>query len=250
MRLFPLPGVFRPPSDSWLLAEYVRRERLAAGAAVLDLCSGSGVLAIAAACDEAAHVTAVDVSRRAVAAVRLNGWVNGVRVEGVRGDLFEPVRSRRFDLIVTNPPYLPGDVSRLPQRGLARAWEGGRSGRVFIERIACGAQDHLTPNGVLLIVCSTVCGEEQILDELTRSGLRPDVVVRSRGPLGPRLTARADWLRRQGLLLDGDQEEILVVRAGLATPAGSASPSRGHPRSTSSRGPAPGRSAPARAAAS
>ena len=250
MRLLTLPGVFRPPSDSWLLAEYVRRERLAAGAAVLDLCSGSGVLAIAAAAEGAADVTAVDVSRRAVAAIRLNSWVNRARVEALTGDLFEPVRNRRFDLILANPPYLPGDVSTLPRRGPARAWEGGRSGRVFIERIASRANDHLTADGVLLIVCSTVCGERAILDVLERAGLRPDVVERSRGPLGPRLTARADWLRRQGLLLAEDEEEILVVRAGSATPAGSEFPSPDRRRSTSSRGRPPGRSARARAATS
>jgi release factor glutamine methyltransferase len=221
-------------------------------------------LAIAAAREGAARVTAVDISRRALAAIRLNSWINHVRVEALRGDLFEPVGGRRFDLILSNPPYLPGEVSTLPERGPARAWEGGRSGRVFIERIARRAHRHLTPDGVLLIVCSSVCGERAVLDELRRGGLRPDVVVRSRGPLGPRLSARADWLRRQGLLLEGDEEEILVVRARGASvasqtfvgttrdarPAGSAFPSQGRHHSTSSRDRPPGLSARAREGAS
>jgi release factor glutamine methyltransferase len=217
MRLLRLPGVFRPPSDAWMLARYVEQEHLAAGRRALDLCTGSGVLAIAAALGGASEVTAVDISRRAVAAVRLNARLNRVRVEAVRGDLFTPLTGRRFELIVSNPPYLPGDVSSLPSRGLARAWEGGRSGRVFIDRIAARAHDHLAPDGVLLLVYSTVCDESQTLGALRSGGLAADVVVRERGPLGPRLRARASWLRSQGMLLEDDQEEILVVRARPAT---------------------------------
>lgn len=250
MRLLPLPGVFQPPSDAWLLAKYMRRERLAEGASVLDLCTGSGMLGISAALSGASEVTAVDISRRAVAAVRLNAWLNGVRVQAVRGDLFEPLGDRRFDLIVSNPPYLPGDITELPRHGLARAWEGGRSGRAFIDRIAARAGGHLRPGGVILLVYSTVCGEERTLEGLRAGGLEPMVAVRSRGPLGPRLGARAEWLRREGLLLDGVEEEILVVRARAARPAESASPSRDRHRSTSSPAPPPGRSAPAHEAGS
>lgn len=213
MRLLPLPGVFRPPSDAWMLAGYIEREGLAAGQSVLDVCTGSGMLAIAAARAGARQVTAVDISRRAVLAARLNGWANGVRVEARRGDLFSPVRGRRFGLIVSNPPYLPGDISELPHRGLARAWEGGRSGRVFIGRIAEQAPEYLTDDGELLLVYSTVCGEAETLEALRGGGLEPSVVARRRGALGPRLSARADWLERQGLLLDGREEEILIVRA-------------------------------------
>jgi release factor glutamine methyltransferase len=248
MRLLPLPGVFQPPSDAWLLATYLRRERRAEGASVLDLCTGSGMLAISAALSGAAEATAVDISRRAVAAVRLNAWLNGVWVRALRGDLFEPLHGRRFDVIVSNPPYLPGDISELPRRGLARAWEGGRSGRTFIDRISAQAREHLRPGGALLLVYSTVCGEAQTLEGLRAGGLDPAVAVRRRGPLGPRLAARAEWLRRQGLLLDGGEEEILVVRARAPRPAESASPSRDRRRSTWSRAPSPGRIAPAREA--
>src|SRR5437016_3066151 len=115
MRLLPLPGVFQPPSDAWLLADFLKRERLRGGASVLDLCAGSGMLAIAAALEGASEVTAIDVSLRAVIAVRLNAWINRVRVEALTGDLFGPVHGRRFDVIVSNPPYLPGDVTELPR---------------------------------------------------------------------------------------------------------------------------------------
>jgi release factor glutamine methyltransferase len=199
-----------------MLADYFEREGLAAGRSVLDVCTGSGMLAIAAARAGAREVTAIDISRRAALAARLNGWANGVRVEALRGDLFSPVAGRRFGLIVSNPPYLPGDISQLPERGLARAWEGGRSGRAFIDRIAGQAAEHLTEDGELLLVYSTVCGEPESLDVLRAGGLEPAVGARHRGPLGPRLSARAHWLEHQGLLLEGGEEEILIVRARRA----------------------------------
>jgi release factor glutamine methyltransferase len=196
-----------------MLIRYMEEERLAAGARALDLCTGSGALAIAAALQGASEVTAVDISRRAVAAVRLNALANRAHVKAVRGDLFAAVPGRRFDLIVSNPPYLPGDVTELPRRGLARATEGGPSGRAFIDRIAAQAATHLTERGTVLLVYSTVCGEAETLESLRDGGLSPSVVFRHRGPLGPHLSARVDWLRARGVLLENDEEEILVVRA-------------------------------------
>ena len=212
MRLIPLPGVFQPPSDSFMLADQLRRELLGPGGTVLDLCTGSGHLAVVAALAGAPAV-AVDVSRRAVFSARLNAAVNGVRVTARRGDLFEPVAGRRFDVIVSNPPYLPHPDVELPRRGLRRAIDAGPRGRAFLDPSCGQVADHLTPGGVVLIVHSSVCGERETLDRLSAHGLSAEVVFRHRGPLGPRLRARADWLRAQGMLLPGDQEEVIIVRA-------------------------------------
>ena len=212
MRLLPLPGVFQPPSDSYMLADQLRRERLGPGVRVLDLCTGSGHLAIVAALAGASTV-AVDVSRRAVLSVRLNAVLNGVRVKALRGDLFAPVADRRFDVIVSNPPYLPHPDEELPERGLARAIDAGPRGRAFLDRICARVGEHLTAGGVLLLVHSSVCGEAETLEALAARGLQAEVAYRHRGSLGPVLRARADWLRSQGLLLEGDQEEVIVFRA-------------------------------------
>ncbi|MBV9801598.1 MAG: methyltransferase, partial [Solirubrobacterales bacterium] len=148
MRLLPLPGVFQPPSDSYMLADQLRRERLGPGASVLDLGTGSGHLAVVAALAGASAV-AVDVSRRALISARLNAALNGVRVTALRGDLFAPVAGRRFDVIVSNPPYLPHPGEALPQRGLARAIDAGPRGRAFLDRICAQAAGHLAPRGLL-----------------------------------------------------------------------------------------------------
>lgn len=209
MRLVIPPGVFRPPSDAHLLADVLREH--APGADVLDLCTGSGVLAVSAGLAGARSVTAVDVSRRAVLAARLNGVLNGVRVRARRGDLLAAVPGVRFDVIVSNPPYLPA-VSDEP-RGLERATEAGHDGRRLLDRLIDEAPGHLRPGGVLLLVHSSVNGIEPSLERLERVGLAPDLAARHHGPLGPILTARAPVLERRGLLAPGERtEEVVVVR--------------------------------------
>jgi len=231
VKLVTLPGVFRPCSDSWLLADVLRLESLAPGARVLDLCCGSGVVALAAA-RRAAEVTAVDVSRRAVVTTRLNARLNGVSVRARRGDLFGPVRGERFALIVSNPPYLPSADDGAPTRGAARAWEAGRHGRSLLDPICAGAHDHLRPGGVVLLVHSSVCGEQATLGALSEHGLDARVVVRHRGPLGPRLASRAVWLRDRGLLpADSDEEEMLVIRGERPGPTPAPSDGRSGARS-------------------
>src|SRR5918997_5568589 len=108
MRLARVPGVFQPRSDTWLLAAHLRAQ-LRPGARVLDLCTGSGAIAVSAALAGAGEVTAIDVSRLAVLSARLNARLNGVRVRALRGDLLAPVTGERFDAIVSNPPYLPAE---------------------------------------------------------------------------------------------------------------------------------------------
>lgn len=208
--MLPFPGVFQPISDSWMLAGELRRET-PAGRSVLDLCTGSGVLAVTAALEGASKVVAVDVSRRAVLSVRLNGAVNGVRVDARRGDLFGAVSGERFDVIVSNPPYVPGPVDQLGRRGLGRAWEGGPDGRAFIDLICATAPTHLNPGGAVLLVQSTICGEAETLERLRRGGLDAEVVFRHVGALGPRMRERSSWLRQSGLLSSG-RDEVVVVR--------------------------------------
>jgi release factor glutamine methyltransferase len=194
-----------------MLAGALQREQRIPGARALDLCTGSGALAVAAGRAGARSVTAVDVSWRAVAAARINGLLNGVSVRAVRGSLFEPLAGRSYDVIVSNPPYLPASDDELPQSGPERAWEAGTDGRVLIDAIAAGAADHLRPGGVLLLIQSSVCGVERTLTLLEESRLDAEVVERRRGPLGPLLAARAHELEQRGILAPGQREEDLVI---------------------------------------
>jgi release factor glutamine methyltransferase len=215
VRIVTPPGVFHPISDTWLLAGALGALPLGPGARVLDLCTGSGAVAVAAAAAHpAAEVSAVDLSRRAVWTARANARLNRVRVRALRGDLFAPVAGERFDAVSANPPYVPSDLAALPRRGLARAWEAGWTGRALLDRIAAEVPAHLRPGGVVLLVQSTVNGVDATLRTLEGGGLAADVVARRRGPLGPLLTARAAMLEARGLLAPGRREEDLVVVRG------------------------------------
>ena len=212
-----------------MLADVLRNETLHDQSRVLDLCTGSGLLALTAARRGVRDVTAVDVSRRSVLTVRLNARLNGVRVRALRGSLFEPVAGEQFDVITCNPPYVPAESDELPRRGPQRAWDAGPDGRVVLDRLLAEAPAHLRPGGRLLVTHSSLLGFEATERALTGAGLQVDVPVRRRGPLGPLMSARVGHLERQGLLRNGQrEEEVLVIRGrrpsvdrvGAATGAG------------------------------
>ncbi|OKJ72359.1 HemK2/MTQ2 family protein methyltransferase [Streptomyces sp. CB02460] len=213
-RLWTLPGVYAPQADTHLLARALQAEGPAAGMDVLDVCTGSGALALLAA-RSGARVSAIDISRRAVLTTRLNAARAGHRVRVLRGDLTGPVLGRRFHLIVSNPPYVPApQARRVRAHGPEVAWDAGLCGRQALDRICAHAHDALHPNGVLLLVHSGLCGAEETLARLTASGLRAAVTSRSSVPFGPVMTARLPWLRARGLLGPRDDtEELVVIRA-------------------------------------
>jgi ribosomal protein L3 glutamine methyltransferase len=126
-------------------------------ASVLDLCTGSGCLAILAARHfPNAEVDAVDISADAlaVAARNVSDYGLGDRIELYRGDLFEPLGRRRYELIIANPPYVDAaGMAELPAECRAEpklAFDGGIDGLDIVGRILNSAAGHLTPEGGLL----------------------------------------------------------------------------------------------------
>ncbi|MGX1547320.1 HemK2/MTQ2 family protein methyltransferase [Streptomyces adustus] len=212
LRCWIPPGVYRPQTDTALLGRMLCREPITSRTEVLDLGTGSGVLALEAArCG--ARVTAVDISWRALAAAWCNALLNGQAVRVRHGDLVAAVPGRRFDLVVTNPPYVPTPAGDAAPRGRARAWDAGTDGRLLIDRICAVAPAVLRPGGALLMVHSRLSGVEETLARLRRAGLRAGVVDRVRLPFGRVLRSRLGWLRERGLVTDQTMEELVVIRA-------------------------------------
>jgi ribosomal protein L3 glutamine methyltransferase len=134
---------------------------------ILDLCTGSGCLAILAArAFPLALVDAADLSAAALAVARRNVSRHGLekRIEVVRSDLFSSLGDKRYDLIITNPPYVTSAaMRRLPaeyrhEPGLALA--AGRNGLDVVARILASARQHLAKNG--LLVCEVGDGRKAV----------------------------------------------------------------------------------------
>ncbi|MBO0827261.1 MAG: methyltransferase [Streptosporangiales bacterium] len=204
MLLLQPPGVYAPQRDTELLADAFREETLPRGAHVLDIGTGTGVLALLAA-RSGGTVTAVDISPLAVLTARANARLHGRRIQVRRGDLFDPVATGRFQLVLANPPYVPARTDD------DRRWDAGADGRAVIDRLCAAIPDRLDTGGVLLMVHSEMCGVATTLRSLRDAGLSIDIVRRCRVPFGPVLAGRAAWLRRRGVVGPGERDEQLVV---------------------------------------
>jgi len=208
------PGVYRPQGDTALLTEALRQAPIRPGARVLDLCTGTGVVAMAAARAGARQVVATDVSVRAVLAARLNARLRGLPIRVLRGDLVEPVAGEHFDVITANPPYVPCRGGPPARHGRSRTWYGGPHGRLWLDRLCAAAPPLLAPGGVLLVVHSALCGVQATVEALRAHGLKAAVTARRREPFGPVLRSRAAELEAAGLIRSGQRhEELVVIRA-------------------------------------
>jgi ribosomal protein L3 glutamine methyltransferase len=134
---------------------------------VLDLCTGSGCLAILAAQHfPKAEIDAVDISKDALDVAARNVGDHGLtdRIGLHRGDLFAPFGNNRYDLIIANPPYVDAEgMAGLPRECRAEpklAFDGGPDGLDVVRRILEGASAYLTPQGGLL--CEIGRGREQL----------------------------------------------------------------------------------------
>jgi ribosomal protein L3 glutamine methyltransferase len=125
---------------------------------ILELCTGSGCLAIMMAdCFPNAVVDAIDISTDAISVAERN--IRDYKLEGrvnpIVSDLYENVPFKKYDMIITNPPYvnsdsmgrLPPEYMREPQIALA----GGDDGMDLVRKIVAGAAERLTPNGILMV---------------------------------------------------------------------------------------------------
>jgi ribosomal protein L3 glutamine methyltransferase len=134
---------------------------------VLDLCTGSGCLAVLAARHfPAAEIDAVDISKDALDVAMRNVDDHGLadRIALYRGDLFGPLGGKRYDLIISNPPYVDAEgMASLPSECRAEpklAFDGGADGLDVVRRILEDAPAHLTPRGGLL--CEIGRGREPL----------------------------------------------------------------------------------------
>jgi len=218
-RIVAADGVYAPQHDSWLLIDALTKAAVSAGRHVLDLCTGSGVVGIAAAQQGAARVTAFDTCPRAVLCSRSNAALAGVDVDLRLGALPQALSAGPFDVVVCNPPYVPvnrhaGSEAIPAAAGPPAAYNGGDDGRQFLDPLCDRASELLVAGGTMLVVQSVLSGVRRSLASLRSAGLHASCVARQRIPVGPVLSARRSWLERTGKMHPGcREEEIVVIRA-------------------------------------
>jgi len=142
-----MEDVYRPAEDSYLLAKHV--ELMVTGD-VLDMGTGSGIQAVTAAMKPAVEsVLAVDINPAAIGEAKKRAEGEGVsgKLTFVFSDLFHEVHGR-FDWIIFNSPYLPSEGE-----ADEHAWAGGAE---LIKRFLTDAQDHLKPDGSILLIYSSL----------------------------------------------------------------------------------------------
>jgi len=181
------PDVLIPRHDTeTLVAEALARRPEARS--VLDIGTGSGCIAVALARHlPGAAVTAIDISPAALAVAHRNAERNGVVIEFLAGSLLEPVAGRRFDLIVSNPPYIPAaDIDRLEPEvrdfDPRDALDGGPDGLDVFRSLIPAAPGHLNPAGWLLVEVGI--GQSRAVADLFRTCMDYDPPLMTRDPSG------------------------------------------------------------------
>lgn len=150
--------MYQPGEDSFLLLEWLKKQELKEEK-LLDMGTGTGILALEAA-ERGATVTAADIDPEAVETVKDAAEEQGLEVETVETDLFEKIESR-FDLIVFNPPYLPG--KEIDEED--RTWRGGEEGIELTERFLREAENYLEKNGRIVFVASSRADLNRLREE-------------------------------------------------------------------------------------
>ena len=161
--------VLIPRPETELLVENALKD-INSESVVLDLCTGSGAIAIAVNKKTNAVVYAVDISEGAIELAKQNAELNSANVEFITSDLFENLSGKKFNVIISNPPYIKSeDIDNLQTEVKdfepRLALDGGVDGFDLYLKIAEQVKNYLLPNGVLLLECG-IGQAQQIKDML------------------------------------------------------------------------------------
>ncbi|OBC10519.1 methylase [Mycobacterium sp. 852013-50091_SCH5140682] len=216
MTAFALDGVYPPQEDSQLLIDVLAGGTSLEGCSVVDLGTGSGVVAVAAAQLGARSVTAFDICPNAVRCARGNALAAGVNIHVRLGSWTQALECEPFDLVVCNPPYVPSgaeaDTGSIPPwAGPMAAWDGGEDGRLVLDPLCATVPQMLSDDGSLLLVQSEFSDIGKSVTLLREAGLKTKIVAVQSIPFGPVLSAHAAELEASGRLTAGRRHELLAV---------------------------------------
>lgn len=169
--------VYIPSDDTFLLAENLEIKE---GQSVLEIGTGSGLVSMYASL-LTDNVTATDINYNALELAEKNFKLNNIATIRLEfGDLFEPIKNEKFDVILFNTPYLPTDSEDIINDDLNYAFDGGLDGRNVIKRFLNEAPNHLNDNGIIQMIQSSLSDTEKTLDKLNQLGFIAEVAKSER----------------------------------------------------------------------
>ena len=166
--------VYDPAEDSFLLAD-AAITHAEDGMRVLEVGAGSGFVSAVLKANVDVDLIATEISPYAALCARSNG------IEVIRTDMFSGLKTGPlFDMILFNPPYLPTSEDEKVPGWLNYAFDGGKDGRDAVVRFLSGVNDHLAPDGQILILISSLTGIEQVQKMMDQNGFDSDIVAREK----------------------------------------------------------------------
>ena len=165
-------NVYIPAEDSYLLADNLE---IKPGQSVLEIGTGSGIVAMYAS-RLTDNITVTDINFDACELARRNFEANGIEgIEILFGNLFEPVKNRKFDVILFNTPYLPTEEDEVIDSNLNYAFDGGLNGRKVIDLFLNEVSNHLNDGGIVQMIQSSFSGNEETLDKFDEMGFIAEI---------------------------------------------------------------------------
>ena len=164
--------VYNPSDDTFLLAENLEIKE---GQSVLEIGTGSGLVSMYASLltDD---VTATDINFNALELAEKNFKLNNIdSIKLEFGDMFEPVKDKKFDVILFNTPYLPTDSDDIINDDLNYAFDGGLDGRNVIDRFIEEAPKHLNDKGIIQMIQSSLSDNDKTLNMFDKNGFIAEI---------------------------------------------------------------------------
>jgi len=171
-KLLVFESVYPPSEDSFLLAEAIEAEK---DCSVLDIGTGSGIQGINASLHGAKRIVCTDLNKEALKNAEENVKSLGLKGFDFRqGNLFEPIRKEKFDLIIFNPPYVPSEEKKF------KDLDGGKRGREVLDLFLEGFENHLEKGGKCFFLQSSLNGEKETIQKLEEKEFEIEEKARKR----------------------------------------------------------------------